>query len=64
MFIRSICINAVKKSVGFYAYAIIVHTLDDQLLQQLLIEQFDTFPVQCRLIEHMHEGVWLRKNNF
>ena len=22
-------------------------------------EQFDTFPIQCRHIEHMHEGVWL-----
>ena len=29
----------------------------DQLLPQLLMEQFDTFPIQCRHIEHMHEGV-------
>ena len=36
----------------------------DQLLPQLLIEQFDTLPIQCRHIEHMHEGVWFRKNNF
>ena len=36
----------------------------DQLLSQLLMEQFDTFPIQCRHIEHMHEGVWFRKNNF
>ena len=36
----------------------------DQPLVQLLMEQFDTLPVQCRHIEHMHEGVWLRKNNF
>ena len=28
------------------------------------MEQFDTLPLQCRHIEHMHEGVWLRKNNF
>ena len=35
----------------------------DQLLPQLLMEQFDTFPIQCRHIEHMHEGVWFRKNN-
>ena len=35
----------------------------DQLLPQLLIEQFDTLPIQCRHIEHMHEGVWFRKNN-
>ena len=31
---------------------------------QLLMEQFDTFPIQCRHIEHMHGGVWFRKNNF
>ena len=35
----------------------------DQLLPQLLMEQFDTLPIQCRHIEHMHEGVWFRKNN-
>ena len=32
--------------IGFYAYAIIVHTHADQLLPQLLMEQFDTFPIQ------------------
>ena len=31
----------------------------DQLLPQLLIEQFDTFPLQYRHIKHIHEGVWL-----
>ena len=36
----------------------------DQLLPQLLIEQFDTLPIQCRHIEHMHEGVWFTNNNF
>ena len=36
----------------------------DQLLQQLFMEQFDTLPIQYRHIEHMHEGVWFRKNNF
>ena len=46
-------------NIGFYAYAIIGHTWADQLLPQLLMEQFDTFPIQCRHIEHMHEGVWL-----
>ena len=51
-------------NIGFYAYAIIGHKWADQLLQQLLMEQFDTFPIQCRHIEHMHEGVWFRKNNF
>ena len=33
----------------------------DQLLLQLLMEQFDTLPIQYRHIEHMHEGVWLKK---
>ena len=32
-----------------------------QLLLQLLIEQFDTLPIQYRHIEHMHEGVWYKK---
>ena len=39
---------------------IIGHTRDDQLIPQLLIDQFDTLPIQCRHIEHMHEGVWFR----
>ena len=51
-------------NIGFSAYAVIGHTRADQLLQQLLMEHFDTFPIQCRHIEHMHEGVWVRKNNF
>ena len=51
-------------NIGFYAYAIIGHTRADQLLPQLLMEQFDTLPIQCRHIEHTHEGVWFRKNNF
>ena len=33
----------------------------NQLLPQLLMEQFDTLRIQYRLIEHMHEGVWLKK---
>ena len=33
----------------------------DQLLKQLLMAQFDTLPIQYRHIEHMHEGVWLKK---
>ena len=36
----------------------------DQPLLQLLMEHFDTLPTQCRHIEHMHEEVWFRKNNF
>ena len=51
-------------NIEFNAYAVIGHTLADQLLPQLLMEQFDTFPVQCRHIEHMHEGVCFRKDNF
>ena len=51
-------------NIGFNANAIIGHTQADQLLPQLLIEQFDTLPIQCRHIEHMHEGVWFTKNNF
>ena len=39
--------------IGFYAYAIIVHTRADQLLPQLLMEQFDTFPIQCRQIDYI-----------
>ena len=30
----------------------------DQLIPQLLMEQFGTLPSQCRHIGHMHEGVW------
>ena len=44
-------------NIGFYAYSIIGHTQANQLLPQLLMEQFDTLPIQCRHIEHMHEGV-------
>ena len=25
------------------------------------MEQFDTLPIQYRHIEHVHEGVWLKK---
>ena len=51
-------------NIGFYAYAIIGHTRADHLLPQLLMEQFDTLPIPCRHIEHMHKGVWFRKKNF
>ena len=46
-----------------FVYALIGLSWADQLLPQLLIEQFDTLSIQCRHIEHMHEGVWFRKNN-
>ena len=36
--------------IGFYAYAIIGHTRADQLLPQLLMEQFDTLPIQCNTL--------------
>ena len=45
-------------NIGFYACAIIGHTRADQLLSQLLMEQFDTFPIHCSHIEYMHGGVW------
>ena len=41
--------------------AFIVHTRANQLLPQLLMDQFDTFPIQYRHIEHILEGVGLRK---
>ena len=47
--------------IGVYAYAIIVRTPVNQLLPQLLMEQFDILPIQCRHIEHMHEGILLKK---
>ena len=40
----------------------IVHTRANQLLPQLLMKQFDALPSQCSHIEHIHEGVWFRKN--
>ena len=41
-----------------FVYAWIVPLWADQLILQLLMEQFDTLPIQCRHIEHMHEGVY------
>ena len=38
----------------------IVPSWADQLLPQLLMEQIYTLPIQCRHIEHMHEGVLLK----
>ena len=40
-----------------FVYKQIVPSWADQLLPQLLMEQFDTLPIQCRHIEHMHKGV-------
>ena len=47
-----------------FVYAWIVPLWADQLLPQLLMEQFDTLQLQSRHIEHMHEEVWCGKNNF
>ena len=44
-----------------FVYAWIVPFWADQLLPQILMEQFDTLPIQYRHIEHMHEGVWLKE---
>ena len=41
-----------------FVYAWIVPLWANQLLLQLLMEQFDTLPIHCRHIEHMHEGVY------
>ena len=41
-----------------FVYAWIVPLSADQLLLQLLMEQFDTLQIQCRHTEHMHEGVY------
>ena len=41
-----------------FVYARNVPLWADQLLPQLLMEQFGTLPIQCRHIEHMHEGVY------
>ena len=41
-----------------FAHAYIVRLWADQLLPQLLMEQFDTLLIQCRHIEHMHEEVY------
>ena len=41
-------------------YAWIVPLGEDQLLSQLLKEQFDCLPIQRRHIEHMHAGIWFK----
>ena len=45
--------------IGFYAYAFIVHTLADQLLPQLLMEQSDVDTFNICIKEFGSE-----KNNF
>ena len=41
-----------------FVYALIVPLWADQFLPQLLMKQFDTLSIQCRLIEHMHEVIY------
>ena len=47
--------------IRLFGYAWIVPSWADQLLPQLLMEQFDTLPIQCRHIELMHEGFMFRR---
>ena len=47
-----------------FLYAKIVPSWADQLLPQLLIQQFDTLSSQYRHIEHIHEGVGFKKMFF
>ena len=49
------CIN--KKGL---CLCYILHTPADQLIPQLLMEQFDTLLTRCRNIEQIHERVWLK----
>ena len=42
-----------------FVYAWIVPSWADQLLPQLLMEQFEYLLIQCRHIEHMHEGLYI-----
>ena len=44
-----------------FVYVSMVPSSADQLQPQRLIEQVNTFPIQCRHIEHMHERVLFRK---
>ena len=47
-------------NIVLYAYAIIGHTRANQLLPQLLMEQFESFPIQCRHMKEFNS----EKNNF
>ena len=47
-----------------FVYVLMVPPWADQLLPQLLMVQFDTLPIQCRHIEHMHKEFGSEKNNF
>ena len=60
----NICMKEFDFPNRAFVYALMVPSWADQLLSQLLMEPFDTLPIQCRHIEQLHEGVWFRKNNF
>ena len=44
-----------------FVYAWIWPLWANELIPQLLMEQFDALKLQCRHIEHMHEGVSIWK---
>ena len=47
---------------GIYAYAFIVHTRADQLLPQLLMEQFDTLPIHVDTLNICMKEFGSKKN--
>ena len=51
-------------NIGFYAYAIIGHTWADQLLPQLLMEQFDTYLYNVDTLNICMKEFGSEKNNF
>ena len=38
-----------------------MHTIGNQLVPELLLKLSDTLHIQCRYIEHVHEGVSCKK---
>ena len=50
--------------IGCYAYAIIGHTLANQLLPQLSMEQFDTFIYNVDTLNICMKEFGSEKNNF
>ena len=51
-------------NIGFYAYALIGHIRADQLLPQLLMEQFDTFSIHVDTLNICMKEFGSEKNNF
>ena len=50
-------------NIGFYANAIIGHTAN-HLLPQLLMEHFDSLPIQCRHLNICMKEFTSEKNTF